>query len=228
MLVSGVDLDLDYERPITSRYLDPLDLVWLATAKRMGLTVRRNPDIFSATDGSGLLELGPRKDLDPDDALAQMIFHEVCHWITNGAETLAERDWGFPLDGLGDHREQVGLRVQAALADSRGLRSFLGPTGFFRQYYDSIPADPLMPVDDTKLEATICAMAEAALVRTEEPPWAPHLQEALAATVLFKDTVDRFLGDYQTDLDEDGLPSLWAQDPPVSGVLESLRPPKSL
>ena len=214
-------MDETYERPITSRYLDPLELVWLATAKRLGLTVRRNPDIFSATDGTGLLELGPRKDLDPDDAVAQMIFHEVCHWITNGAETLGERDWGFPLDGLHDPREPAGLRVQAALADSVGLRSFLGPTGFFRQYYDRIPGDPLRPLDDTALEATICTLAAEALVRAEGPPWAPHLQQALAATALFKDTVERFLGDYQTDLSEDGLPSLWAQDAPVPDVPES-------
>jgi hypothetical protein len=209
-------VDESYERPVTSRYVDPLELVWLATAKRLGLTVRRNAEIFSATDGTGLLELGPRGDLDADDAVAQMIFHEICHWITNGADTVAERDWGFALDGLGDPREPAGLRVQAALADSIGLRSFLGPTGFFRQYYDRIPANPLQPIDDSEREAQVVALAIDALDRSAGPPWAPHLQQALAATERFKDTVDRFLGDYQTDLDQDELPSLWAQDPPAA------------
>ncbi len=216
-------MEASYERPIEARYIDPLELVWLATAKRLGLTVRRNPDIFSATDGTGLLELGPRKDLDPDDAVAQMVFHELCHWVTNGAETLHERDWGFPLDGLSDPRELAGLRVQAALADSIGLRSFLGPTGFFRQYYDRIPSAPLQPLDDSKLEARVVALATDALDRAQGPPWAPHLQQALAATERFKHTVDRFLGDYQTDLDRDDLPSLWAQDPPTASRRQPIK-----
>lgn len=208
-------MDESYERPIRSRYLDPLELIWLATARRLGLTVRRNPDIFSATNGQGLLELGPRVDLDPDDAVCQMIFHEICHWIGNGPQAISERDWGFPLDGLADIREPVGLRVQAALADSIGLRSFLGPTGFFRQYYDRIPTDPLAPIDDSAHEAEVCRLAVQALARAAGPPWAPHLDHALAATGQLKRTVDGFLDDYQTDLDDDPLPSLWAQDPPL-------------
>ncbi len=208
-------MDPTYERPIHARYIDPLDLVWLATAKRLGLTVRRNPDIFSATNGEGLLELGPREDLDEDDAVCQMIFHEVCHWIGNGADTVHERDWGFPLDGLTDLREEVGLRVQASLADSIGLRRFLGPTGYYRQYYDRIPADPLQPLDDSERETEIVALATDAIARAEGPPWAPHLQQALEATRRIKATVGDFLQDYATDLDEDALPSLWAQDPPA-------------
>ena len=60
----------DYERPIRSRYVDPVDLVWFSTARRLGLTIRRNGAIFSATDGTGLMELGPRATLDPDDCAA--------------------------------------------------------------------------------------------------------------------------------------------------------------
>jgi hypothetical protein len=189
-----------------------LDLVWLATAKRLGLTVRRNAEIFSATNGAGLLELGPRDDLDADDALAQMIFHEICHWITNGAETIGQRDWGFDLDGLNDPRELSGLRVQAALADRIGLRHFLAPTGYFRQYYDRIPADALAPIDGSPLERQVCTLTAESLARAAGPPWAPHLEQALLATQVFKATVDAYLGDYQTDLDQDELPSLWAQD----------------
>ena len=33
--------------------------------------------------------------LDADDNAGQMVFHEICHWITNGVETFGERDWGF-------------------------------------------------------------------------------------------------------------------------------------
>ncbi|HNC95158.1 MAG TPA: hypothetical protein PKW90_03475, partial [Myxococcota bacterium] len=100
----------DYERPVKARYLDPVEVVWYATAARLGLRVRRNPSIFSMTDGTGLLELGPKDTLDADDCTAQMIFHELCHWITNGLETFELRDWGFPLEAELDWREHSCLR----------------------------------------------------------------------------------------------------------------------
>ena len=110
--VSDQDPDRGYERPIRSRYRDPVELIWIVTARRLGLTVRRNAEIYSATDGRGLLEHGPQETLDPDDSLAQMIFHELCHWITNGVESFHERDWGFPLDAELDWREHSGVRLQ--------------------------------------------------------------------------------------------------------------------
>ena len=62
----------DYERPIRSRYVDPVDLVWFSTARRLGLTIRRNGTIFSATDGTGLMELGPRATLDHGHLTTQL------------------------------------------------------------------------------------------------------------------------------------------------------------
>ena len=96
--------DWEYERPILSRYLDPLELIWLACCRQLGMHVRRDSNIFSMTDGTGLLALGTRKDLDPDDTVCQMVFHEICHWITNGIDSFEVRDWGFPLDGEMDQR----------------------------------------------------------------------------------------------------------------------------
>jgi hypothetical protein len=188
-------------------------LIWLATARRLGLHVRRNAKIYSATDGTGLLELGPLDTLDPDDTTGQMIFHEICHWITNGRETFHERDWGFPLDIELDPRELACLRLQAHLAQRHGLRDMFGPTSDFRAYYDAIPEDTLTPIDDSPREADVCAIAREAIARAGEAPWAEAVQEALCATAELRGVLRRFLGDYATDVPDDSLPSLWAGVP---------------
>lgn len=202
---------VEWERPIEARYLDPLDLVWLATARRLGLHVRRNPAIFSATDGTGLLELGPRETLDPDDCLAQMVFHEICHWITNGLDSFHLRDWGFALDAELDWREHACLRLQAALAERHGLRGQLAPTSQFRAYYDAVPADCFAPLDPGEREAKVVALAREAWLRAQGPPWGEALDHALRATARIRAIVGPFLSDYQTDVPGDVLPSLWAR-----------------
>jgi hypothetical protein len=201
--------DESYKRPIKSRYLDPCELIWLATAKRLGIHIRRSPLVFSATDGTGRLQLSTRDDLDPDDCLAQMFLHEICHWATNGVQTLAERDWGFDLDGTVDHREHAGLRLQAWLADQAGLRQMFGPTGQFRQYYDRIPSDPLEPIDESEWERQVVADAAAAIARIQAPPWHPHVLQAMQATARLRELLTPFIDDYQSLEEGDVLPSLW-------------------
>lgn len=202
---------MDTPRPIPARYLDPLDVVWLACARRLGIAVRRNPAIFSSTDGTGLLELGPRDTLDPDDCTAQMIFHEFCHWITNGLETFSDRDWGFPLDAELDWREHSCLRLQAALAGAHGLREQLAPTSQFRAYYDQIPADPFTPMDGSEREAEVVALARVAWDRAHTAPWLEPIEAALTATAEIRAVLGPFLGHYASDVGGDALPSLWGR-----------------
>jgi len=199
-----------YARPIEARYVDPCEVVWLSTAQRLGIHIRRSPLVFSATDGSGRLQLSTRDDLDPDDCLAQMLLHEICHWCTNGEETAQERDWGFDLDGPIDWREHAALRLQAWLADQVQLRAMFGPTGGFRQYFDRIPADPLAPIDDSQWEAAVIERAAEAIDRIQQPPWHPHVLEAMKATARIRSVVEPFTADYASQLDDDSLPSLWA------------------
>lgn len=201
----------DYVRPILSRYRDPLDLVWLATARRLGIHVRRNPAIFSATDGTGLLELGPFDTLDEDDTTAQMILHELCHWITNGLETFHERDWGFALDSELDWREHACLRLQAAVTGAYGLRDLLAPTSGFRAYYDAIPTDVLEPLPGWPHEEEVVALAAVAIERAKEEPWGAPMRQAFEATARMRDALAPFLADYATDLPDDPLPSLWSR-----------------
>lgn len=203
--------DAAYQRPIEVRYLDPCEVVWLTTAKRLGLHIRRSPLVFSATDGSGRLQLSTRDDLDPDDCLAQMLLHEICHWCTNGVSTMNDRDWGFALDGPTDPREHAALRLQAWLADQVNMRSWFGPTGVYRQYYDRLGDDPMHPLDDSGWEQEVCSHAVQAIERIQQPPFHPHVQQAMAATQRLQAVVAPFLSEYASEIDNDGLPSIWTQ-----------------
>ncbi len=165
-------------RPVTHRYLDPLDQVWLATARAIGLRVERSSDVYAASDGRGQLAIGRGDSLDPDDCLAQMIFHELCHSLVEGPAAFDRADWG--LDNTSDSddwREHACLRLQAQLAARFGLRRVLAPTTEFRGFYDDLPLDPLEPRHERSVQAAIRALA-----RVDVPPWGPHLTNALKAT----------------------------------------------
>lgn len=204
-----------YERPVTTRYVDPLEVIWLATATRLGLTIRRDPNVFSMTDGEGMLWFSTREHLDEDDNLAQMLFHELVHWITNGTETFHQRDWGFPLyDGL-DPREHAALRLQAWWSGRHGLREWMGPTGGYRQYYAQIPDDPLHAIDDSRWEAAVVALAKDAVSRAQGAPfWAP-IEAALTATAQLRSSLAPFAADYRSEHPEDPLPLHWLQRHPT-------------
>jgi len=166
------------ERTPKHIYLDPLDAIWLTVADRIGFRVERSAEVFASTDGKGVMSIGAPSTLDPDDCLAQMILHELCHSLIEGEESLAVPDFG--LDNLGNRdeaKEHACLRLQAWLTEPHGLRAVLAPTTDFRRYYDALPADPLEADDDPAID-----LAQAGASRAERPPWAPHLQDGLAAT----------------------------------------------
>lgn len=166
-------------RAITHRYEDPLDRVWMTAAARVGLRLRRSAEVYAATDGAGTLTLGAPETLDADDCLAQMIFHELCHSLAQGAASFEREDWG--LDNESDRdlaREHACLRVQAVLARRHGLGSVLAPTTDHRAFYDALGPDPLAG-DDASV-----VLARLGLRNAEKDPWAPHLGEALIATAM--------------------------------------------
>jgi Fe-S-cluster containining protein len=169
-------------RPIEVRYEDPLDRIWVTCAARVGLRITRTDDVYAATDGRGSLALATDASLDPDDGLAQLIFHELCHSLVQGPERFAVPDWGLcnqtPDDRL---REHACLRLQATLARPHGLRRFLAPTTEYRAFYDALPEDALGDgvAGDAWLEVVL---ARRGLVRVERAPWHPHVTEALEAT----------------------------------------------
>ncbi len=165
-------------RSVEHRYLDPLDQIWITTARRIGLTIERGDDVYASTDGRSTLRIGASPTLDPDDSLAQMIFHELCHSLVEGPESFARPDWGLDNTGARDEiREHACLRLQAHLAGRHGLRAFLAPTTDYRAYWDRLSSDPLAPERDPAVIAAVLGAQ-----RAERPPWGPHVGAALAAT----------------------------------------------
>jgi hypothetical protein len=166
------------ERTLRHSYLDPLDAIWLAIADRVGFRVERSSEVYASTDGKGVMTIGDPSTLDPDDCLAQMILHELCHSLVEGARSLTVPDFGLDNDGERHVvREQACLRLQAWLTDKHGLRGVLAPTTDFRGFYDELPDDPFADPSDP---ATV--LAKLGATRSEQTPWAPHLQEGLTAT----------------------------------------------
>ncbi len=174
-------------REATHRYEDPLDRVWTTCAARVGLRLARAFSVNAATDGRGALVLATDEGLDPDDCLAQMVFHELCHSLVQGAASFDVPDWG--LDNLTDVdalREHACLRLQATLAGPHGLRAFFAPTTEYRAFYDALPEDALpdvaLPGEARAGEAVEVLLARRGAARAGRAPWGPHLEEALAAT----------------------------------------------
>jgi hypothetical protein len=174
-------------RSIAHRYDDPLSLVWLRTARQLGIEVARSREVFASWDGAGTLTLGADEDLDDDDCLAQMILHELCHALVEGEVSHEQTDWG--LDNTDDRdatREFATLRLQAALLAPHGLRRMLAVTTDWRAAYDALPLDPLAGDD----EAT--RLARAGWRRATDGPWAGPLRAALTATAALAETTRAF------------------------------------
>ena len=171
-------LDASPVRKIECVYDDPLSVIWLTLAKKLDITVRRDDEVFAAWDGNGTLTIGEDATLDPDDSLAQMIFHELCHALTEGEAALALPDWGLENDQP-DHvvREHACLHLQAALSGKYGLREFFATTTDFRDYYDRLPDDPLSPKENQA-----AAIAREAWGRATTGRWSGPLANALQRT----------------------------------------------
>jgi hypothetical protein len=183
-------------------YLDPVDAIWLTVAARIGFQVRRSEEGYASTDGRGIMTIGDPSTLDPDDCLAQMILHELCHSLIEGAQSLRVPDFGLDNESERDVvREHACLRLQARLTAAYGLRRVLAPTTDFRRYYDALPEDPFEG-DDPAI-----GLARAGAARSSEPPWAPHLLEGLAATAEIM-KVAKALG---AEDPEGGDPPIWSE-----------------
>ncbi|MGV2339961.1 MAG UNVERIFIED_CONTAM: hypothetical protein LVR18_40205 [Planctomycetaceae bacterium] len=136
-------------RSIVHRYQDPVDLIWLRAAADLGLEVQRSADAYAAYDGKGTLTISVADEFDPDDSLAQMIFHEICHWLVSGIHAREQPDWGLSNTSRRDLvYEYACHRLQAALAAPFGLREFMAVTTTWRPYWDALPDNPLKDGDD--------------------------------------------------------------------------------
>lgn len=174
-----------FERSVTHRYDDPVDLIWIRAAQELGLEIERSVEAFAAYDGKGTLTISVAADFDADDCLAQMIFHEICHWLVAGRRGQHLEDWGLSnVDDRDLVYEHAAHRLQAALARPYGLRNFMAVTTDWRPYWDALPDDPLKDGEDP---AIAIAQEGAHLARLE--PFAPVLAKALSATATIADLV---------------------------------------
>lgn len=194
----------------THRYQDPLSLIWIACAARVGYRVARTTEAYAATDGRRTLLIGEDATLDADDCLAQMILHELCHALVEGEEGERQPDWGLDnVTARHTWREHACLRLQAHLAGRYGLREFLAPTTDFRvRFWNGLPADPFAaPEAAGGRRERSCVAARKAAWRAAQPRWAPHLDAALAATAAIAAAVQAAGG--VAWIADGGLPPLW-------------------
>ena len=127
-------------REIQKYYSDPIEVIWLHCLRQLGWQLSRSSEVFASWDGKITLTIGRTSDLDPDDSLAQLILHELCHALIEGKRAWVKVDWG--LDNIDEQHlvnELACHRLQAALADRVELRSFFAVTTDWRPYYEQIP-----------------------------------------------------------------------------------------
>ena len=173
------------ERTIERHYRDPLDLIWLRAAERLGMRVVRSDEVFASWDGNGTLILATPEHFDPDDSLAQLICHEICHAILEAPDGLSKPDWGLEnIDQRHVVREYATIRLQAALSAPYGLRQFFAVTTEWRPYFDALPEDPIADGSDPAIEI---ARDGAERARTE--PWCSVLNDAFRATAAIAEVV---------------------------------------
>jgi Fe-S-cluster containining protein len=155
-----------------------IQAIWIAAAARIGLRVERTADAYACSDGEGRIQIGDDNLLDVDDAVAQLIFHELCHALVEGDAGWARPDWGLDNSGAGDvTREHACLRLQIYLASPHDLRAPMAPTTEYRDYYDRLPVDALADDGDPAV-----APARAAAARAAAAPWREAIEQALALT----------------------------------------------
>ncbi len=176
-------------RPIVHQYQDPVDLIWLRAAADLGLKVERSAEAYAAYDGKGTLTISVADDFDADDSLAQMIFHEICHWLVSGLRAKELPDWGLSNTSRRDLvYEYACHRLQAALSAPFGLRAFMAVTTTWRPYWDALPEDPLKDGEDPAI-----AIAQSGFQLAKTPPFEAVITRSLAATAAIADAVRGFV-----------------------------------
>lgn len=192
---------------ILSRYVDPLDQIWISAAAQLQLHIHRSSSAYASYDGRGTITIASSEFLDSDDCLAQLVLHELCHGLVEGESSYHLPDWGLdrfpPEEAI--VREHACQRTQAALLRPYGLDRLLAPTTEFRVYYDALAENPLHSSD---LDAAL-ALAQTAIGRSRRPPYFRALHEALQKTA----TLHRLMEGVSVSPNP-SLPSLWQTAPP--------------
>ena len=205
-------------RKHTHRYIDPISQIWINCAARIGFEVVRTEQAYAYSNGQGRIFIGTDSELDPDDNLAQMILHELCHALIEGEEGEKKADWGLDNTRMGyPWREHACLRLQAWIADTVGLRGFLAPTTDFREsFYNKLLSDPFYASPDMGgRQERSCVAARVGVWRSKQSRFYIPLNEALATTAHIAELVQLSEPAFTESVTRYELPSLW----------ETTRPP---
>jgi putative zinc- or iron-chelating protein len=157
-----------------------IERIWTAAAADIGFAVVRTDSAYASSDGAGRILIGNDDHLDHDDAVAQLIFHELCHALCEGPARAQLPDWGLDNTGADPAHvvhEHACLRLQVHLAGPHGLRDLMAPTTEYRAYYDRLPSDALADDGDPAVDR-----ARAAAARAAQAPWAGAMARALVET----------------------------------------------
>lgn len=155
-----------------------IEAIWIAAVREMGWELTRTSEAYATNTGAGRISIGTDEILDDDDALAQLVFHELCHALVQGPPSWAQPDWGLSnADDRDVVFEHACLCLQVALATPHGLREAMAPTTEHRAYHDALPVDPLASADTPAV-----IRARAALASSENAPLRAALNGALART----------------------------------------------
>ncbi len=159
-------------------------MIWQEASARVGIRIERSDHVFASYDGKGTLTLCNEDCFDPDDSLAQFIFHELCHALVAGDNALSQQDWGMSNTDARDlPQEHACHRLQAQLADRHGLRALFGVTTDHRPFWDALGAHPMQgSPDDPSI-----ALAARGFERSRRAPWLQPLDEALRASARIAD-----------------------------------------
>jgi len=156
---------------------DAIDAIWIDAARSLGFLIARSDDAYASFDGVNKITVGNRSTLDDDDCVAQLVFHELCHGLTQGEASLVQPDWGLDNTTEDDVvREYACLHVQAWLSDRVGLRAPMTPTTVVKTYYGTLPDDPLSGSGDA------VAIARDTVASRLFAQWEPVLNRALVRT----------------------------------------------
>jgi len=135
--------------------------LWISVAAEVGWQVIRTTDAYASSDGAGRIFVGVDEVLDQDDAPAQLIFHELCHALTQGPASWCLADWGLSnMDTRDVVAEHACLCVHVLLTTPFGLRAALAPTTEYRAYHDALDAAALAVSEE---EAAVRARGALAL-----------------------------------------------------------------
>jgi hypothetical protein len=164
-------------RKTSGFYADPVDLIWLSLAKKLGFRIHRSDEAYASFDGEHVLTICTPAEFDEDDCLAQMILHELCHALVGGDKALKTRDWGITSEGEDDLlQEHATHRLQAYLSGVYGLQDMLAVTTEWRSHYDVLGEEPL------KGEEPSVSMAQKGLENARAWRWESPIQRAMKAT----------------------------------------------